>query len=663
MKRLASWSIAAGAAALLHCTGSADLAGGWAPASTAARDAGAGGSQPGSTDARDAGAGGSVADPADRLDAGAGADAAPEAGPSPDPGAAAPVPVPGLAAVWAVNDGEKVEKDDLAHPDRAGSSVWREGVVSLVAAGNEMLSFQLVVEADREGLHGLDVRLPRLQKRDGEAAIVYTPPGDDPTDFVARPIQIFSEHYMLVTEPSQARWVFGSSATPEDPTGWKPVQLVPENARPGRGGLPMAVAPGTNQAFWFDVYVPRGLPAGHYDGELELSAGGGAARVPVELEVLGFDLPDDNSLTAMLYFEPDQVTQYQGRPLTERFHRLARRNRVELVGAYDLTSLQAARGRFDGSDFTSAHGYEGPGAGRGARIAPASFYGPGSAYDERAGAWQTSDAWITALGAIAPGAATFLYMPDEPAASEYARIWTIADNIRSNPGPGRRLPIFVTRSYTSGLDGAIDIWCSGAASFDVARAQTERAKGRRYWFYNGTRPATGAVTIDSPATDPRVNAWAAFKHGVDVYFYWHSNHWRHNGQKQGERNQDVWSNPITFDNRGQPNKPLADQGFIHGDGVLLYPGQELLHPEQDRGISGPVSTIQLANLRRGVQDHLYLSLASQLGLDGAVAAALNATVPAVFSDAGSGVRFAQRGEVFERARRDLARAIAAKLRW
>jgi hypothetical protein len=26
-----------------------------------------------------------------------------------------------------------------------------------------------------------------------------------------------------------------------DPMGWKPVQLVPENARPGRGGFPLAV--------------------------------------------------------------------------------------------------------------------------------------------------------------------------------------------------------------------------------------------------------------------------------------------------------------------------------------------------------------------------------------------------------------------------------------
>src|SRR5690606_35389785 len=119
--------------------------------------------------------------------------------------------------------------------------------------------------------------------------------------------------------------------------------------------------------------------------------------------------------------------------------------------------------------------------------------------------------------------------------SEYGRIRAIAANIKSNPGPGRALPIFVSSSYAAGLDGSIDIWCSTAQGFDPARADAERAKGRSYWFYNGTRPATGALTIDTPATDARMIAWAAFKHGVDVYFYWHANHWRHNRQIVGER--------------------------------------------------------------------------------------------------------------------------------
>jgi hypothetical protein len=134
-------------------------------------------------------------------------------------------------------------------------------------------------------------------------------------------------------------------------------------------------------------------------------------------------------------------------------------------------------------------------------------------------------------------------------------------------------------------------------------------------------------------------------------------HWRHNSQKQGERKQNVWANPITFDNRGQPHK--TDHGYINGDGVLLYPGEEKVHPEEDRGIAGPIATVQLANLRRGLQEHQYLVLARQLGHVGLVDDTLRAVVPRVFSDAGDTVGFAEAGHSYESARRALASAIAS----
>jgi hypothetical protein len=102
---------------------------------------------------------------------------------------------------------------------------------------------------------------------------------------------------------------------------------------------------------------------------------------------------------------------------------------------------------------------------------------------------------------------------------------------------------------------------------------------------------------------------------------------------------------------------VADQGFINGDGVLMYPGQEVLHPEEDRGINGPVSTVQVANLRRGLQDHLYLTLAREKGLEPLVQEILRSVVPRVFSDAGETVGFAENGDVYEAARLKLAQAI------
>jgi hypothetical protein len=561
--------------------------------------------------------------------------------------------------VWAIDDSEKVERDARNHPASARNATWDGRTVHVFGARNEIVAFQLIVEAGAAGVRALSARLPSLvSSRD---RITYQAPRADPTDFVGRPIQLFAVNYMLVTTPSHASWVFtrDAPAAPPDPTGWKPVQLVPENARAGRGGFPISVRPNENQAIWIEVYVDRARAAGVYKGTIEVRADGATRRVPIELEVFDFTLPDENSMHAMLYYSSDQAVLYHGRNLDPEFHRFAHRHRVELVDAYDEARLEAAFSRFSGADFTPERAYEGPGTGIGNRIVPRSFYGPGRDFDDRASAWTKSDSWMTLLRQRLPRAITFLYMPDEPSAQEYPRILKLADNIHSNPGPGRALPVFVTSKYVEALDAAIDIWSSGPKGFVLDRVASERARGRQFWFYNGGRPAGGAITIDAPATDARATIWAAFKHDVSVYFYWHAVHWRHNSQKPGERNQNVWADTITFDNRKQANRSIDDQGYIHGDGVLMYPGEERLHPDEDRAIAGPIGTVQLANFRRGLQDHQYLTLARARGLNSLVDEVVNAIVPRVFSDAGARVSFPETGAPYEAARLRLGRAISA----
>lgn len=564
-------------------------------------------------------------------------------------------------AIWAVNDGEKIERDETNSPHKRGNSVWDGKRIRIFGARNEVIAFQLIVEAGASSIKQLSAELRELRLKSGEPKIVYRAPGSDPSQSVGRPIQLFSVNYLNVTQATGASWFYKSAAAkPQDPTGWKPVQLVPENARAGRGSFPLTVAANHNQAIWIEVYTARDLPAGVYQGQVTVNADGKQTAIPIEMELFDFTLPDESSLPAMVYYEGSQPELYQGHNLDAEYHRFAHRQRIELVNAYSIEAVKAAASRFNGEDFTKAKGYEGPGEGVGNRIVPATFYGPGKEFDERASAWQTSDTWLSFLKEHLPQALTFLYMPDEPSPRQYAYIRKIADNVHSNPGPGRGLRTMVTHDYVKELDGAIDIWNASGLWFDIKLAEAERARGRQYWTYNGGRPAIGALLIDTPATDPRIIPWACFKHGVEVYFQWHGVHWRHNSQKQGERNQNVWLNPVTFDNRGQPNKPVNDQNFANGDGVLLYPGEEKLHPEQDRGIAGPIATVQLANLRRGLQDHLYLTMARKLGLNAEVDETLRAVVPRVFSDAKDKVGFAESGDTVEAMRYKLAKAIAAK---
>lgn len=559
--------------------------------------------------------------------------------------------------IWAVSDGEKLDRHALGHPLSRGNSAWDGETVKLFGARNEIVAFQLIVEARGKTIQSLSASLEKLA-HPGGSTITYAPPSADPADYAGRPIQLFAVRYMNVVHATKAEWIYPHNDTvAHDRTGWKPVQLVPENA--AQNGFPLTVQAGHLQAIWIEIYLGRDLPAGTYRGVVRVFVDDSTTSVPIELDLFDFSLPDANSLPAMVFYETEQTELYHGRNLDAAYHRLAHRHRIELVREYCDGAAVIAMGRLSGDDFTRASGYEGPGEGTGNRIVPYSFYAPGPDFDERESAWSKSDEWMNFISGSLPGAITFLYLFDEPSPDQFPQIRRIAENIKSNPGPGSQLPLFVTRHYTPELEDAIDIWDCGAPHYDILEAEAERARGRDHWVCNGGRPHGGAIVIDSPATDARMMAWACFKHGVKVYFYWHAVHWMHNPQKPGDRVQNVWSEPITFDNRGEPNKPLHSQGFGNGDGVLMYPGEDVLHAEENRGIAGPVSTIQLANLRRGLQDHLYLTIARSLGLDAVVKDALESVVPRVFSDAQGVVGFAEDGDTYEDVRYKLGAAITS----
>lgn len=552
--------------------------------------------------------------------------------------------------IWAVHDGVKIRPDRSYAYLRRRNAIWDGGKIHLYAAKNEVIAFQLVIEG-RRTIDRVSASLKELSHTSSSEKITYVRPKADPTWYVESPIQVFPINYMEVKKTSQAPWIY-TSAVPKDPIGLFPVQLVPENA--SKGGFPITIEKGRNQVVWFDLYISDNKPPGIYIGKIEVKYGDSREFIPVELTVFDFSLPHENSLDTMVYFEGSQVELYHGNNLDDRYHRFAHRHRVELTNAYPRVELEEKRDLFSGSAFSREAGYEGPGVDRGIRIVPASLYGVGDEYREEKSAWRASDDWLNTLAKFAPSALTFLYLADEPSPGELAPIEELALRIKANPGPGKALPLLITPGYMEELKDVVDIWLTHPELYNPDQVSTLKLNA---WLYNGKRPYTGALLIETPATDPRSIAWACFKHSIPAYLYWHAVHWEHNFQKVGERKQNVWKESITFDNRGQKGKPLDWQGFANGDGVLIYPGEDKLHPEEDRGISGPIGTIQLANLRRGVQDHLYLTVAKKLGLDKEVQEALDVIVPKVFMKPLWGVGFSEDGNQYEERRRLLGLAI------
>ncbi|SDD41827.1 Heparinase II/III-like protein [Paenibacillus sp. UNCCL117] len=570
---------------------------------------------------------------------------------------AAPADAPAIKAVWAANESERIKRDDTSNPNRAGNSAWDGAGIKLFGGRNEVLAFQLIVESGAKGIDGLSVSLPSLQQQGGSGVIAYKAPSPDPTEYAGRPIQLFSQHYMNVTKMTNATWILPGTGVGklQQPTGWFPDQLVPENAKPGKGGFPLTVRPNSNQGIWIEIYTDKALPAGIYTGSVHVVADGETRAIPVELELMDFTLPDENSMDAMLYFESVQTEQYEGAAKDEAYHRLAHRNRVEFVQAYDPAQVEANIGRFDGQAFTGASGYEGPGEGVGNRVIPRTFYSPGTLFDERDSAWSASDEWMTYLdGTFGEGTKrTFVYMPDEPEESQHPYIKQVAANIKSNPGPGGKLPTLITKAYTPDLDAAIDYWTVGTQLYDHDRALIERQQGDDMFVYNGNRPYAGSLVYEAPASDPRANAWGAFEKDIPLYFYWHINHWKHNSSvwRGISREQNVWLEPLTFNNRGGM--------FGNGDGVLVYPGRDILHPSEDRGIDGPISSMRLVNLRRGLQDHLYMTMLTKRGKTAEVRRIVSGVVPNMYPGKrlGQTLGFAESGSAYEAARYELAQML------
>src|ERR1700758_2468814 len=48
----------------------------------------------------------------------------------------------GIGAIWAINDSEKIDKDDLQNPQKVSNSVWDGHRIKIFGARNEIIAFQ-----------------------------------------------------------------------------------------------------------------------------------------------------------------------------------------------------------------------------------------------------------------------------------------------------------------------------------------------------------------------------------------------------------------------------------------------------------------------------------------------------------------------------------------
>jgi hypothetical protein len=539
---------------------------------------------------------------------------------------------PGDTTVWACGESLKVSP---THAPQDRNSAWSADgrQIKLHGARQEYVGFQVVVRAGAP-LQDVAVRVSPLRSSDGK-------------ELAAGNIDLFRQHYLKVTVPSQHDNV---TPVPEGGAGEYPTQMVPL-----RGSATFAVPAGRNQPVWVDLYIPENQAPGDYRGEVQVTAGGKPLeKLNLQLTVWNFTLPRETHLKTYLPTGPEKLRWGFGlKPsqedelaeLTDRFFQMAHQHRLNFhVSGEDDALIEwdgPYRKYLDGTAFRQRAG-----AGVGQNLVMVGVGGESqteiTAYARKVRDWWQRRGREPALA---------VYVWDEPQEDE--EFAAVADRARwIRAAVGKDLPLFLTTMRPQKVPaGLIDIWGEVPADQIPARQKA----GEKFWATN--QGYAGGPYVDTPGYSGRSQAWMAWKMGLDAWQYWDACYWvdRQNlRDPAGKRFPnaainanparfllDTWTDPLTFDQKRNPR--MKDWIRLNGDGVLFYPGTPA-------NLREPLSSFTMKSLRRGLQDYEYLWLLQQKGKP--VDDVVNRLVPRPN-------QWARDPEAWDAARLDLGRRLSA----
>lgn len=577
------------------------------------------------------------------------------------------------------------------------NSLWDGSKITLKAAKNEVIGFNLVLESIR-GASGVNVMLNKI------GPIAST--GVNPLNWTDRPIELFVMSYLQIKGLSKLSydvyderhipwrmrrpWTgngIGTGLWTDRPDHDK---FYPEIAVPAELKPRFTIAANQNQSVWVDVYVPKGTPAGIHTGEISVYENGTLTKkIPVALQVYGFTLPDvPNSKTMVYSGYGDLEERYLGVrypncndpndlasvAIRNKQFQIAHRHKIAMIegsssGCPTVDSPQAVWiPRLNGQLFTAANGYDGPGVGVGNGVFSVGTYGT---WNWKNGVTQAtmqarSGAWENWFKASSPGTERFLYLQDEPTALAYSTLNLWAGWTSGLLKGFSTVPIPAAVANIENLDITAS-WIAQAPTSWQVSANAWKAVGKQYWFYNGKRPATGSFATEDDGVALRQLPWAQWKKGVGRWFFWESTYYK--DTQGGRGDTDVWKTAQTFGGAPTYNTGTGMSGWnsSNGDGILFYPGTDKKFPASSLGFNGPIASLRMKLWRRGIQDVDYLALAHAKN-PAAVEVIVNSMVPKALweygvSDASdptwvrSDISWSINPDVWETARAQLAAII------
>lgn len=460
--------------------------------------------------------------------------------------------------------------------------------IQIYGAGNEIVSFQIVLSGDTQEYKNMTLKATPLRSRMGK--------------ILGENIEFFREWYLNVTEPSTEMYGKPSSRGP----GWYPDPLLPFHYHNQAVGAPFNLKPAARQTIWVDLHIPQFTPAGEYNGEIEIINDEALiALLNLKLTVWNFTLSDSTHLKTFFYFGPEQLRlahqaakdSPQAEKLNLAYMRMAHKHRINLATDISVTTDWSYfdanwKPYLDGTAFIEA-----PGRGIGCSLWPVNLSIWDGATQFQTQARQVMEyfyqqGWMDKA---------FLYVIDEPGPGQYPEVRKVGEWLDDAPYPGNLLPFMLTEHLVPELVGYVDIWNSQRIKKSIITQRSDADD--QFWTYNGSEPGAGSQCIDTDGWAMRSWPWVAWKGQRAAWHYWDCCYFKDRANKRGEI--DVWQNSLTFDQR-----PQGDVDWGNGDGTLFYPGQQFAFGRNF--LPGPVSSIRMKAFRRGQQDYEYLWLAAQL---------------------------------------------------
>ena len=259
-------------------------------------------------------------------------------------------------------------------------------------------------------------------------------------------------------------------------------------------------------------------------------------------------------------------------------------------------------------------------------------------FDSGSDAAATADvkAWLTLFAGLPQ--IPFAIPVDEPHTKEARAQVRHLGEIVAQAGGGR--PKFlraVTAPPSPDYDSAVDVYLSPDPFPTQAAARA--ATGQRFWTYNGRPPQAGSMIVDTDGIALRTWGWIAERYGVELWHAWEGLYWTDRYNRGGTT--DVMTQAITFDERKK-----GGEDFGNGDGVLVYPG--------------PLPSLRLKALRRGLQDRLLVRTLAGCGAQKEADAIVRRLVPRALGEASGQTSWSRDERAWEAARGELYDAIARR---